>query len=150
MAATNILIDIINYFHQVLHYKSDLFLMSICLFLNFVFFRHACNCDKMEEMSKFSETRISITMFPNKKEIGHRLLWVSGSIFGTWLMFEYYLSPDFSLIDMIHAPLFYYGCTVFHYFAVVDPLPPAKSKVRQWTEKLSLGLLKPVPVETEN
>ena len=40
------------------------------------------------------------------------------------------------------------GFTIFYYFIAVQPLPPGKSRVRQWIE--GLGILKPALASAEN
>lgn len=60
-------------------------------------------------------------------------IWFSlGDVFG------FIFQRSHGLLDCVSSTFFSLGILIFFYFSLVDPLPPGKSKVRQWFESFRL------------
>lgn len=152
MAALEVGIHAVNYFYPtLLGEKTNGLLFILYLWLLSILFRDTLNLDKAEKNASTSSEKVMIDRITNRGTPAYRLILVFLSLDATIRLVVSLL--DKTTAHPIHtftSPLFFYGLIIFYYFTAVDPLPPAKSKVRQWFEKLSLASAKPVEATTES
>lgn len=56
-----------------------------------------------------------------------------------------HIRTSYYLMEILTGLFFTMGMTVASYFLVIDPLPPAESRVKEWIDNLSTAFARPVP-----
>jgi len=135
MSFFSILTEIFNYFQPILRYPTSLFSVVIdCLVVTNCVAR-VWDCDKMEEANGTSDTQIK-SRWDNPT---WRLIWLiftAWDLYGTIGLINTHSHIPFLPLELV-SQSFAIDLAVFYYFVAVHPLPPGKSKVRQWVESLS-------------
>jgi hypothetical protein len=142
LTSLSVLTRILNYFHQFLRTKMSLWELAIVgLMLGCQVSRHA-DCNKGEE--SLGDYVKPAQILPYLESRGTRLFWAGMGILDAVLV----AIPPHShslLLEMIAYQWFSLGLAILYYFIVVTPLPPGKSKLREWVDGLS-RTLRPIEV----
>ncbi|MBI2063478.1 MAG: hypothetical protein HYT65_00580 [Candidatus Yanofskybacteria bacterium] len=139
---------VLNYFIQFLTIETILPALDIffLFFFGLIFLRKIYLCNKAEE-NLFSSEVIRV-----EKE---------SFVFRIWCLFFLVLDTTFLMPDLYEARYimleimgrtgFFMGFTIYNYFVEVTPLPPGKSKVRQWIEGFFSvqPKLQPIPIKSD-
>jgi hypothetical protein len=131
-----IILDIFNYFYPFLLHKTPLFGLIMDILIVFMMIKDSIFLIKANE-------HVGSNVKP--AEIYRALIW--GSFLRPfWFGFLILDIISFiSFISLFHkykfaVPSFFgdvgfsLGLTIFYYFVAVEPLPPGKSKIREWIE----------------
>lgn len=118
-----------------------------------VFWIYAVSKDwnKLEqaENDSLSEVPAKTRFFIKGEDCFSRILWGFFSILFSRPLVNGILHPKIHWVIEIILHSFLFMITIYVYLTSVTPLPPGKSKVRQWLESFG-QVLKPVPVRSRN
>lgn len=143
LIASACFVEIINFFHRILLRETNLLSCIFFIIITIIFLRYSYKCKQSEE-NVFSGTKTKI-------------FFLSHYIIRTILFLATCSSIPAIFINISRAPIpilqfyreFYLiGFPFFLYFIEINPLPPAKSKVKKFIE-LILSFLKRKPVAVE-
>ncbi|MBX4189611.1 hypothetical protein KW785_03420 [Candidatus Parcubacteria bacterium] len=147
-AIIDLIMRILNHFHQFLYSKDGSFNTAVWFLLVLMLVHDALRMDEAER-SHISEERVAIPGVTGYSTFHIRFIFLSASVVSTWLVVgALYTIINYRIIDVIGDLSFVYGVSIYFYFIAVEPLRPQKSKVRQWVEKLSLGTPKAAHAES--
>lgn len=135
ITSLSLTVDIVNFLHQFLPYKtptSGLVLDGLC-FLNMI--SNSIDCTKAED--RLDDIKPSF-LFRYRNRY-NRFLWWGFLIFDS---IRFYFSHQYNFLNFARTEFFSVGLLIFYYFIAVDPLPPGKSKIREWIESFE-KVLKP-------
>jgi hypothetical protein len=137
LMAISCMFSIANYFHQIFAEKTnvvDAVVSSAVLFIT-VRFSYYCTQahDQLVTGSNVKPTELMdlIIVWPCRFIL---VLCVIGDILLSALLYKPGFQWIFSRVSKISYPL---GLAIFLYFIAVDPLPPGKSRVREWLESFT-------------
>lgn len=148
-ASVDITLRMAGYFHPFPHHPKSMFDIIIGIIYMPIIISRALKLDEADKHSSNSSEKAAIPGITNASSFLVRILWLVFAIQDTlWVVVEH-SRPDYNFIDILLAVSFSYGLLVFYYFIEVEPLRPQKSKIRQWVENLSFGLLRPAPAISE-
>lgn len=150
IATFTVTLDVMNYFHPVTSHKVSLPLtiLGAIILLSIPF--DAMALDKADEHSQLSKEKVGFRRLTNRSTFIIRFLWLYFSTFDTIRAVATFKPTLMGFVETAYIVCMSYGFLIFYYFIAVEPLPPQKSKVRQWAEKFSFGLLSPAPAEAKN
>lgn len=129
--------ELTNYYYPVTKdyvRPSFAILLFYCAVLIDAFWK-SLMMDKLDESSQLSEERVTLRGIDSPII---RVLWLGVSTLDTFLVIAIGYSLIYDFPTIFYHVGFGYGMVIFHYFAAVNPLPPQKSKIRQWLESFSL------------
>ena len=147
VTAFSTLVETINYFTNFLWFKTTLGFLLILLLLNLFLISDAIRCDEAENKSLTSEERTDF--FRGRADRFNRILWLLFSLYYWTIWFPMNIVAHPKHVDVLHigmnaaANVFSPGLAIFYYFICVVPLPPGKSRVKEWLEKFRLAFNKP-------
>lgn len=133
VVSISLLVRILNYWHPLLSHKTELGLLAIAGFLII----GCCICimiiDEADTQAQNSDTQampVNVTM---RGETFWRIWFVFLTLTAIAQLPVDLLKTKSIILELVN------GClcpsmACFLYFAAVNPLPPAKSKVREWIE----------------
>ncbi|MEK7560169.1 MAG: hypothetical protein AAB522_02625 [Patescibacteria group bacterium] len=154
--AIGLLLSVISYWIPLLHRKTNLFWVFVEIFVVLRLTFDVKELEKAEEQNFFGEVtqKPILRLLPVHNHI-FRVFVFAANIFLTGIVllavatgiFETATTTFFTIIDHV---LTWPAATCFCYFAVVTPMPPGKSKIREWVENFASGFRKPAAVESRN
>lgn len=151
MASISVVINIMNYFHQILYDEGSMFWLVFSIIVLLSMFVLGSFLDKADELSQLSGERVK---FPETsvpfRSCAARLMWILFSCTSTLYTADMFFEHRFGIIDVVERIFLPYGALVYSYFIAVDPLPPLKSKIRQWMEKFSKVQREPTTVSVRS
>ena len=149
-SAFNIIVATMNHFYQLLSYTTSAAILWIFGIVLCTLVRDSFNCSKAEEQlwSGRNAKPARLLQYISRGKFW-RLLWISLFILDVDRLWHTLPRARYWLPEIVAQTFFSLGFALFYYFIAVDPLPPGKSKVREWLENFGL-FQKPVPVPTEN
>lgn len=140
LVAISIMIDMANFFHQIFQHRTSLFEVIIDSLLLLSAMHRSFLCTKAQDQLYSNNDAKLAELIPLTAKIGWRLLFVAASVIDALNIVTAYLAPhreSLWFLDVVGTKFFFsLGLMIFYYFIIVDPLPPGKSKVRQWIEVL--------------
>jgi len=152
IATISILVEIANYFSKFLVHKTNLFDVAFGGLVVLALTVDVYLCNKAEEDTVTPERFMPmIRMGPLMDNLLVRVLAVTTSILVITLrLVNIWPEMKYPLLEVLYR-LYGLGFTIFLYFIAVDPLPPGKSKVREWLEgfKFAFGL-KPATIPVKD
>jgi len=138
-----LVIDLVNYVYQFFPEKGSIFsagIEVICFADMIVRSIHCAKADKNLDNIKpaflFTYTRSNFC----------RLLWAGWFLFDVGTLFLEKLPVHYQTLYISRRVLFSLGLAIFYYFIAVNPLPPGKSKVREWIDSFG-KVLRPITQE---
>jgi hypothetical protein len=134
-----LLVYALNYGHHFLAHTSSFFGMvssGICL-LPLVW--RSILVQKAEE-NLGSDVKPAILIVQLSEHWFWRMLWLSIMPVGILLGWGCFMRSHYLVYEVFNEVGYPLGISLFSYFIMVDPLPPGKSKLREW-----LGSLFPAP-----
>lgn len=126
--------EILNYFHQFLFDKTPLWDMIVASFVL---------CDMVFRsllLSRFEDSQSDVKPNFLMWEINRGYKWRIACLGVSILLFFTFMvglgnKPN-PLREFIAYNVFPVGCAIFWYFILVDPMPPGKSRIREWLDNL--------------
>jgi len=140
-----LVMDILNFYHQVLVMKTSLFVIVLDCMLCIIMFLLAISCDQAENTAMSSERAVHPLLVPDPFS---RIIFLVASVVSSFA-FIFFVSfgltryPILEVIDRCFCPAF----CAYEYFISVNPLPPGKSKVREWIDGFNAFFAKPEPAK---
>lgn len=147
--AISLMLRVVNYFHQIFRLPTDTFDAFLSSFLLLNTLSQSFLCIKAQEhLLGNAETKPAALRSYQKKGISQlRIFWII-LLAITLLSAPTAVGGPLWILDGMRYVFLPLGAVIFYCFIAVDPLPPGKSKVRQWVEKLAgAGRLVPAPAE---
>lgn len=134
VVAISIIIDILNYFYQFLTFKTYGWAAAVNLIGVVLVISWSRTLQKAEDC-------LGDAIKP--AELG--TLMVRGALWRKIYLFVFVMAligycvhpGKFVVLQFWDSPGFPLGMLIFTYFLAVDPLPPGRSKVREWLESLT-------------
>lgn len=145
----SVAVELVNYWIPILSRKSTLFNVATNGIIAIWLVMCAYQCDEADNQLFSSEkAKYDFLAFWVDPSI-LRIMWLCLSwvalIIYTPTLFAPKVSIIFDIIDFSYA----HGGALFYYFLSVDPLPPGKSKIREWVEAFAAGFKRLVPARLE-
>ncbi len=126
-------LEVSNYYWQFLGKPTIFFVLIVKITFTFLFLFLAYQCDKTEqEKTDNTKTANIFLMLFSKNRKFYFLAVTFQLIFRVSLFYE----QGYTLTDLFQDTYFFLAFC-FCYFIAVDPLPPAKSKIKKLLETLS-------------
>ena len=143
----SIAVSTANFWLPLLHRKTDLFSLFLYVMISIGLLVDLKNCDKAEGQA-LEESKAKVNFDSLSSSWLWRVLWLVIALWDIAFNLPTSIgdSKGFLVFKCIYF-LFCPGFTAFYYLINVEPLPPAKSKVREWIEAFATGLQKLVPVK---
>ncbi|OGN16700.1 MAG: hypothetical protein A3C88_02705 [Candidatus Yanofskybacteria bacterium RIFCSPHIGHO2_02_FULL_50_12] len=149
--AVGILISVANYWFPILATETPLLgvmLASIWLAYVLAFTELTHRAD--QHFWSGANTKHSVQRVLSENAIERVLLLVVGALLLVLSFKALANNPEVSIWPQIYVSLDPGYLSSATYFAIVDPLPPGKSKVRQWIEEMQAGFRKLQPLSRPN
>lgn len=131
---------ITNHFTRILHDTTSGFEIAMWVLYLLAVISIMGKLDKADQRHKDSETKVMLK----------DLVVYTSPAYRIWMLFLTCLNLstiDRSLLELLASSMVWAcGYLIFLYFVSVDPLPPRKSKIREWVEGFSFGTLVPARV----
>lgn len=132
LLACSTIVSVVNYYYRVLVNETDLLSCVISIILTPLFLRDAYLCDKSEGDS-LSTTKAKRRYTADFEWLRKYLVFLI--IFIVPAMISNLMESHFNPLQFLKE-FYFWGIFLFSYLANVDPLPPGKSKVREFAESL--------------
>lgn len=136
-----VVVHILNFYFPILSRKSTAFGVVMALLVALILTVQMVKLDYADHDLIFSSERVEDPTFwiLSNGSTSWRLVWFLWFVWDVFMAFKEVpksSSPFFEAISWSFAA----GTVVFSYFAAVTPLPPGKSKIREWLEGFNLFL----------
>jgi hypothetical protein len=144
----NVVLVIANYFTQFLAIRTPLFVTFIYTLVLFLLVGYTVKLDEADRSQQQSEERAKVSITSSSALIW-RMYWLINLLLQCPIAILTFEPTLVGILKEICSIGFFLGMVIFHYFIVVDPLPPRKSRIRQWVENISFGLSEPVRARSD-
>ncbi|KKU50900.1 MAG: hypothetical protein A3H69_01135 [Candidatus Sungbacteria bacterium RIFCSPLOWO2_02_FULL_47_9] len=141
----SIAVSTANFWLPLLHRKTDLFSLFLYVIISIGLLVDIKNCDKAEgQVLEKSKAKVNFDSLSSSWM--WRVLWLAITLWDIVYLPSSISDPKGFLLFKCIYFLFCPGFTTFYYFINVEPLPPAKSTVREWIEAFATSMRKLVPI----
>lgn len=127
-----------NYWLHFLGRTTNVVQLVLAIAVIALIFKDMYLCDKDEDNALDSYNRATVFYYLYRSQ-AVRLLFVFTSLLFLPIDVEELLTGKGAFVFRLTDALFSYAITAFFYFIIVDPLPPSKSKIREWVEGFAAG-----------
>jgi hypothetical protein len=131
ISALSIIVEMLNYLYPFLSGKTSMGAMIIGFLCLLLAIQYSIVLGKAEE-SVGSNVKPAILLPFITRSYVWRIFWLWGLAFDLVVFFAHH--SRFVVLEFLWGPGYPLGLVIFFYFVKVDPLPPGKSKVREWIE----------------
>lgn len=129
------LLDIANYFHRILAFKSSIVLLFlVCPYTFLLIWRSKSLTDAETRMLSERDQRTLDPLLQSSVVL--RVMFVGGLV-PLLLQLPFIKVGNYPALDVFDHISFPFGLALYYCFVAVDPLPPGKSRVRQWLDSFS-------------
>lgn len=141
------LMYILNYWFPLLSFKTPMFSTLVNVAVTALMFRIMNDCDTADNTAlceKKAKVNFGLFDYP----IIRLFLFIWLIIVPRALQGVLSSPQGIPICNILAAtsPIWWF---MFAYFIVVHPLPPAKSKIQEWSESFAAGFAKPIPIRVE-
>lgn len=134
LAAVSTLIEVTNYYYPILSTPTSLFNCVVRIAFTLIFLALAYQCDKTEKDSLSDVKSKNMVLDLVSENRRFYLIFSLGTVVVKLSLISHYI---FSLPQLIFDLYFIFVC-ILCYLVSIEPLPPAKSKIKKWIENINL------------
>ena len=138
LAGLDILANIGNYWLHFLARETNIVQLVLGITVITFLFKDMYLCDRDEDNAIDSSNRATTFHYLYKSQVV-RLMFVFTAFWLLPLGVGELLTGKAAFTFRLLSFLYMYAITAFFYFIAVDPLPPGKSKIREWAESFVAG-----------
>lgn len=142
-----ILMYILNYWFPLLSFKTPMFSTLVNVVVTALMFLIMSDCDTANNAALCEKkAKVNFGLFDY---LVTRLFLFINLFTVPWEIQHALSVPQGIIVCNILAATSAIWWYMFAYFIAVHPLPPAKSKIREWIESFAAGFAKPIPIRVE-